>query len=200
MNFSDFTDLEQISKRWNDLTNDSNPKENQINQEENSKNPKFSEEISKIPKFSEEMAKSCLENTNNLTQSKNSTDFREQETKWEEIKPIITKSKNIGGFKENNNNSNKTRNVFPQIIDEDTENFRIKLDHLINVFKNDALGEFMNMKKFLLENQVKTIKNETEKYLNMYEEKHNQVKFIIFLKKIIKIHKFRKIKFFKIIA
>ena len=179
MNFSDFTDLEQISKRWNALTNDSNPKENQINPEENSKNPKFSEEISKIPKFSDEMAKSSLENTNTLTQSKNSNDFREQETKWEEIKPIITKSKNIGGFKENNNN-NKTRNVFPQIIDEDTENFRIKLDHLINVFKNDALGEFMNMKKFLLENQVKTIKNETEKYLNMYEEKHNQVKFFFF--------------------
>jgi len=166
LQFSDFTDLELISKRWNDITNDSNPIETQNIKEE---------QLSKIPKFPEEITKTSQEintlNINSSSQSKHSIDFREQETKWEEIKPIITKSKNI------NKDNNKTRNAFPQIIDEDTENFRIKLDHLINVFKNDALGEFMAMKKFLLENQVKTIKNETEKYLTMYEEKHNQVIF-----------------------
>ena len=148
--FADFTDLEHISQRWNEISEENTTKDDQ-------NMIKFSEELTKIQ-----------ENSNNSSQNPNklTNEFKEQESKWEEIKPILTKTK-----------ENKARNPFPQIIDEDTENFRIKLDHLINVFKSDALSEFMNMKKFLLENQVKTIKNETEKYLNMYEEKHVQVLF-----------------------
>lgn len=37
------------------------------------------------------------------------------------------------------------------MIDEDTELFKVKLDHLINVFKTDAISEFMGMKKSMLE-------------------------------------------------
>lgn len=64
---------------------------------------------------------------------------------------------------------------FPQIIDEDTENYKTKLDYLINIFKNDTLSEFMSMKKVLLEKQTKTIKSETEQYLTMYETNKMEV-------------------------
>lgn len=148
--FSDFIDLELISQRWNQISEETTTKDEQ---------PKFPDELTKISQTS-----SSFQN------KASSIEFKEQESKWEEIKPMLLTKPIIQKEIEK-----KTRNPFPQIIDEDTENFRIKLDHLINVFKNDALGEFMTMKKFLLENQVKTIKNETEKYLNMYEEKHIQV-------------------------
>ncbi len=39
------------------------------------------------------------------------------------------------------------------MIDEDTEQFKIKLENLVNIFKADAVSEFMSMKKGLLENQ-----------------------------------------------
>lgn len=45
------------------------------------------------------------------------------------------------------------RNHTPQVIDEDTEHFKIKLEHLLNIFKSDATTEFMQMKKSMLEDQ-----------------------------------------------
>lgn len=63
----------------------------------------------------------------------------------------------------------------PQIIDQDTEQYKIKLDHLINVFKAEAVQEFMGMKKSMLEDQREKIKEETERYLTMYEEKANEL-------------------------
>lgn len=59
-------------------------------------------------------------------------------------------------------------NHFSQIIDEDAENFKIRLEHLLNVFKSDALIEFMSMKKSMLDVQDQEIKAGTEKYLRMY--------------------------------
>ena len=149
-NYSDFTDLEMISKRWNELSEENTTKE------ENHR-VKLTEDITKI--------------TQDNSSANNNRNSLDNEWNKDEIKPMITKP--IGYNKENIKTAG--RNPFPQIIDEDTENFRIKLDHLINIFKNDAISEFMSMKKFLLENQVKTIKCETEKYLNMYEEKSIQV-------------------------
>ncbi|KRX02142.1 hypothetical protein PPERSA_06337 [Pseudocohnilembus persalinus] len=75
----------------------------------------------------------------------------------------------------NTTNISTRRNHLPQIIDEDTEHFKVKLDHLINVFKTDAISEFMSMKKSMLEDQKMQVKCDTEKYLNMYEEKANEL-------------------------
>ncbi|CAD8203362.1 unnamed protein product [Paramecium octaurelia] len=72
-------------------------------------------------------------------------------------------------------NSNKIRNHAPQIIDEDTEQFKIRLEHILNVFKTEATSEFMAMKRSMLEDQKQTIKQDTEKYLQMYELKNNEL-------------------------
>lgn len=66
----------------------------------------------------------------------------------------------------------KKREIMPQIIDEDTQHFRNRLEHLLNTFKTDAVSEFMSMKKSMIEYQKDTIKSDTQKYLTMYEEKH----------------------------
>lgn len=69
----------------------------------------------------------------------------------------------------------KKREVMPQIIDEDTEHFRNRLENLLNTFKTDAVSEFMSMKKSMIEYQKDTIKTDTQKYLTMYEEKHQEL-------------------------
>ncbi|CAD8192834.1 unnamed protein product [Paramecium pentaurelia] len=71
--------------------------------------------------------------------------------------------------------NNKIRNHAPQIIDEDTEQFKIRLEHILNVFKTEATSEFMTMKRSMLEDQKQTIKQDTEKYLQMYELKNNEL-------------------------
>ena len=63
----------------------------------------------------------------------------------------------------------KKRNVIPQVIDEDTEHFKNKLEHLLNNFKVDAVSEFMSMKKDMLDYQKECVKSDTHKYLTMYE-------------------------------
>ncbi|KAM3142330.1 hypothetical protein pb186bvf_005487 [Paramecium bursaria] len=67
--------------------------------------------------------------------------------------------------------TNKVRSHAPQIIDEDTEQFKLRLEHLLNVFKTEATSEFMQMKRSMLDDQKQTIKSETERYLQMYEQK-----------------------------
>ncbi|EGR33012.1 hypothetical protein IMG5_063830 [Ichthyophthirius multifiliis] len=74
------------------------------------------------------------------------------------------------------------RNHNPQIVDEDTEHFKIKVEHLLSVFKADAISEFMGMKRSLLEDQKQQIKQQTERYLLMYEDKNKEV--YILLKKL----------------
>ena len=69
----------------------------------------------------------------------------------------------------------RKREVMPQVIDEDTEHFRNRLEHLLNTFKTDAVSEFMGMKKSMIEYQKETIKSDTQKYLTMYEEKHQEL-------------------------
>lgn len=60
-------------------------------------------------------------------------------------------------------------------MDEDTEHFKNKLEHLLNNFKTDAVSEFMSMKKDMLEYQQECVKTDTQKYLTMYEEKHQEL-------------------------
>jgi hypothetical protein len=69
----------------------------------------------------------------------------------------------------------KKRQVVPQIIDEDTEHFKNRLENLLNTFKTDAVSEFMGMKKSMLEYQRDCVKGDTQKYLTMYEEKHQEL-------------------------
>ena len=40
-----------------------------------------------------------------------------------------------------------------QYMDEDTEHFKVRLEHLLNVFKTDAVSEFMSMKRSMLDDQ-----------------------------------------------
>ena len=49
------------------------------------------------------------------------------------------------------------------------------LDNLINIFKSNAISEFMDMKKDLLEERDQIIKKETYRYVNMFELKSNEV-------------------------
>jgi len=42
------------------------------------------------------------------------------------------------------------RNHFPQIIDQDTERFKLKLENILNIFKTDAVNEFLIMKRSML--------------------------------------------------
>jgi len=81
-------------------------------------------------------------------------------------------SKDNSSIKPSIDSKRAKREVIPQVIDEDTEHFKNRLEHLLNGFKVDAVSEFMSMKKALLDYQKDTIKTDTQKYLTMYEEKH----------------------------
>lgn len=198
-NSQEIMDLELISKRWVDLdkfsletsTKDQpNPSKTSINlqkdqvlsQKKQSFSPKLEKNFQKNDRFSEKnetfsqknqlFSEEKHESFSNISPLKENLQENESNNYENMIKATeLLRNERVFNKKTQNN----ARNPFPQIIDEDTENFRIKLDNLINIFKNDALKEFMSMKKSLLETQVQTIKSETERYLNMYEEKHAQV-------------------------
>ena len=51
-------------------------------------------------------------------------------------------------------------NHHPQIIDEDTERFRLRLDELVNKFKFETLTEFMSAKRHLLDEQNTVVTQE----------------------------------------
>ena len=57
----------------------------------------------------------------------------------------------------------------PQVIDEDTEHFKNRLEHLLNTFKTDTVSQFMSMKREMIQCQKDTIKSDTQKYLTMYQ-------------------------------
>ena len=67
-----------------------------------------------------------------------------------------------------NNNSSTSKNTsvvkkvnhHPQILDEDTERFKLRLDEMINKFKLETITEFMSTKKSLLDEQQSHITNE----------------------------------------
>lgn len=62
-----------------------------------------------------------------------------------------------------------------QILDEDAEHFRNKLDEMINKFKTETMSEFMSMKRGLLEEQQETIDMETQKYTRILENRNTEV-------------------------
>lgn len=46
---------------------------------------------------------------------------------------------------------------------------------MLNTFKTDAVSEFMTMKKSVLDYQKDCVKSDTQRYLTMYEEKHQEL-------------------------
>lgn len=62
-----------------------------------------------------------------------------------------------------------------QVIDEDAEHFKAKLDNLINNFRSETLSEFMSIKRSLLEEQTDAIESETRKYSKLLENRTNEL-------------------------
>jgi hypothetical protein len=62
-----------------------------------------------------------------------------------------------------------------QVIDEDAEHFKAKLDNLINNFRTETLSEFMSIKRNLLEEQTDAIDSETRKYSKLLENRTNEL-------------------------
>ena len=62
---------------------------------------------------------------------------------------------------ENNNSDNAYHHI--QIIDEDVENFKRRLDIMVNNFRTDTLKDFMAIKRNLLIEQKTCIENEKQK-------------------------------------
>lgn len=63
----------------------------------------------------------------------------------------------------------------PQLIDEDVETFKTKLDATILNFKNEAMKDFMGIKRNILQEQSNTIGNERNKYNALLSSKQNEI-------------------------
>lgn len=63
----------------------------------------------------------------------------------------------------------------PQLIDEDVETFKAKLESSILSFKTDALKDFMSIKRNVLQEQSSTIDTERNKYLALLNSKQNEI-------------------------
>ena len=64
-----------------------------------------------------------------------------------------------------------TLNHHPQILDEDTERFKVRLEDLVNKFKLETLTEFMTAKRNLLDEQANAIMNEKMVCETKYQSK-----------------------------
>lgn len=63
----------------------------------------------------------------------------------------------------------------PQLIDEDIETFKSKLEASILNFKTEALKDFMSIKRNVLQEQANTIDNERNKYNALLSSKQNEI-------------------------
>lgn len=63
------------------------------------------------------------------------------------------------------------RNHHPQILDEDTERFKVRLDELVGKFRLETLTEFMAAKKHLLDEQASAIGQERTVTDSRYQSK-----------------------------
>jgi centrosomal protein POC5 len=62
-----------------------------------------------------------------------------------------------------------------QVLDEDAENFKVKLDNLLGNFRAETLSEFMAIKRVLLEEQANNIESETRRLTKLVEQKTNDL-------------------------
>lgn len=78
----------------------------------------------------------------------------------------------------NNNNYNEVKDKkyhHVQIIDEDVENFKRRLDIMVKNFRADSLNDFMSIKRNLLSEQKTVIENEKQKFESILSTKTNQI-------------------------
>ena len=127
-------------------------------------------------KNNEEVNESILSkniNKNNFDSSTNNKDFLFKQTKIEQYDD----DRNINKRENNEYISSKNINNFHQvqIIDEDVENFKRKIDILVRNFKTDSLKDFMSIKRNLLLEQKNTIESEKKKCDNMVGEKSDLI-------------------------
>jgi hypothetical protein len=111
---------------------------------------------------------SCESFTRDFVQTNEQTDHKAHEevmydhhTQSEISKPFFTQQK--PGYHH------------PQLIDEDIESFKTKLESTLLSFKNDAMKDFMNIKRSLLSEQANTIENERNKYNALLSSKQNEI-------------------------
>ncbi len=134
---------DQINNNENDLEKEiqnNNSLQNNINENSSYQNNNFNFNTSQI--------KSNI-NNNNL----NNSNFTEDLLQNSEINSNKNENKN--------NENNNFHHV--QIIDEDVENFKRRLDILIRNFRTDTLKDFMSIKRNLLTEQKNVIENEKQK-------------------------------------
>mmetsp|Transcript_35036 Transcript_35036/g.36439 ORF Transcript_35036/g.36439 Transcript_35036/m.36439 type:complete len:756 (-) Transcript_35036:410-2677(-) len=71
--------------------------------------------------------------------------------------------------------SNKNKFHHLQIIDEDVENFKRRLDIMVKNFRTDTLNDFMSIKRNLLTEQRNSIEAEKQKCEGLISAKTNQI-------------------------
>jgi len=95
-------------------------------------------------------------------------------------KELDDKSLDLQAFKNSNDNDDdffsKNANFHHvQIIDEDVENFKRKIDILVKNFKTDSIKDFMSIKRHLLIEQKNAIESEKQKCDSVVGAKTDQI-------------------------
>lgn len=94
--------------------------------------------------------------------------------------PAVQKSSKLGGQEEsgisletNSKSAIQSKKVHhhPQVIDEDTERFKLRLEDLVNRFKLETLTEFMTAKRNLLDEQASVLNSERMVSETKYQSK-----------------------------
>ena len=95
--------------------------------------------------------------SNTNTNNNNINNLNQSEMNFTNMDDLLQNSNN-NNIEENNNNFHHV-----QIIDEDVENFKRRLDIMIRNFRTDTLKDFMSIKRNLLTEQKNIIENEKQK-------------------------------------
>ena len=170
---------------------------NQFTQEYNNlnnnlqSNKALNSSLDKSKKYSvNKETKEFLDNYNyNKSNVQNNNNQQNDVTKNEVLKtsklPSIKNNKNINNNNNNmqedsesqlnNNDKEENRYHHIQIIDEDVENFKRRLDILTKNFKTDTLNDFMSIKRNLLLEQKSVIDNEKQRTEAIITTKNNQI-------------------------
>lgn len=77
------------------------------------------------------------------------------------------------------NNSSIGIKHHPQIMDRDTENFKNRLESMLNKFKVDTVSEFMETKRCLLEEQESVLGGQKAQYELKLRSVENDVNLIL---------------------
>ena len=64
---------------------------------------------------------------------------------------------------------------YPQVIDQDVENFTTRLDTLISQFRNESLKEFLTVKRSILHEQITTVDSEKKRCNALLSTKQDEI-------------------------